>query len=439
MEKMGKQEFMEMLREEGKKAGIEPVKNLFNEDQRIEEVKRLGILDLNLSSESRYNSMTQVATYLTDCPQSQINILGSDVQQCKASFGFAPEQIEMMEEMPREISICQFGLAKPGQPLIIENILEDDRTMNWKNMPIDPGFRFYASLPLMSSRGFSIGTLCVFDSSPKNLDHQQIDGLRLLSDQIVHMLEKELNSTGGVSVPEDKTEEQPSQMKGQYYSVTSILFADFVGFTNLVENSDPGELLETLNTFFSGFDRIISKHNVLKVKTVGDCYMCVGGIPSQQKTHAQEVCAAAIDMLKFVEGTNIQYEALGKPCWELRIGIHSGPVIAGSAGNKFDIFIKHPKCDPLPIEMVSGAEKTIAAMAIRLALLSVSNLPKSNVFILDEPATALDAENMDGFIAILEIVKSYFKTVLFKVKFFTNNFCRCITKIICYTRQVSYF
>ena len=335
---MGKQEFMEMLREEGKKAGIEPVKNLFNEDQRIEEVKRLGILDLNLSSESRYNSMTQVATYLTDCSQTQINILGSDVQQCKASFGFAPEQIEMMEEIPREISICQFGLAKPGQPLIIENVLEDDRTMNWKNMPIDPGFRFYASLPLMSSRGFSIGTLCVFDSSPKNLDHQQIDGLRLLSDQIVHMLEKELNSTGEVSPPEDKTEEQPSQMKGQYYSVTSILFADFVGFTNLVENSDPGELLETLNTFFSGFDRIISKHNVLKVKTVGDCYMCVGGIPSQQKTHAREVCAAAVDILKFVEGTNIQYEALGKPRWDLRIGVHSGPVIAGTAGNIFDIW-----------------------------------------------------------------------------------------------------
>ena len=337
MEEPEKKEHLEMLREAGVKAGIVPVQNLFNEDQRIEEVKRLGILDLNLSSESRYNSMTQVATYLTGCPQSTINILGSSVQQCKASFGFEPEQIDMMEEMPREISVCQFGLAKPGQPLIIENILEDHRTKNWKNMPFDPGFRFYASLPLMSSRGFSIGTLCVFDPNPKNLDHQQIDGLRLLSDQIVHMLEKELNSTGA-SVPEDKTEEQPSQMKGQYYSATSILFADFVGFTNLVENSDPGELLETLNTFFSGFDRIISKHNVLKVKTVGDCYMCVGGIPSQQKTHAQEVCAAAIDLLKFVEGTNIQFEALGKPCWELRIGIHSGPVIAGTTGSTFDIW-----------------------------------------------------------------------------------------------------
>ena len=243
----------------------------------------------------------------------------------------------MMKEMPREISVCQFSLAKPGQPLIIENILDDDRTKNWKNMPFDPGFRFYASLPLMSSRGFSLGTLCVFDPNPKNLAHQQIDGLRLISDQIVHMLEKESISSG-TSSPGDKTQEEPSQMQGQYYSATSILFADFVGFTNMVENSDPGELLETLNTFFMGFDRIISKHNVRKIKTVGDCYMCVSGIPSQQKTHANDVCAAAMDMLKFVEGTNIQYEALGKPRWELRIGIHSGPVIAGIAGNTFDIW-----------------------------------------------------------------------------------------------------
>ena len=337
METSDNKKQLEMLREAGVIAGIVPVQNLFNEDQRVAEVKRLGILDLDLSSERHYNSMTQVATYLTDCPQSTINILGSSVQQCKASFGFDPQQIDIMKEIPREISVCQFSLAKPGQPLIIENILDDDRTKNWKNMPFDPGFRFYASLPLMSSRGFSLGTLCVFDPNPKNLAHQQIDGLRLISDQIVHMLEKESISSE-TSAPRDITQEEPTQMQGQYYSATSILFADFVGFTNMVENSDPGELLETLNTFFMGFDRIISKHNVRKIKTVGDCYMCVSGIPSQQKTHANDVCAAAMDMLKFVEGTNIQYEALGKPRWELRIGIHSGPVIAGIAGNTFDIW-----------------------------------------------------------------------------------------------------
>ena len=76
------------------------------------------------------------------------------------------------------------------------------------------------------------------------------------------------------------------------------------------------------------------------------------------------------------------------------------------------IFIKHPKHEPRPIEMGSGAEKTLVAMAIRLALLSVSSLPTSSIFILDEPGTALDVENMDGFISILELIKTYFKTVI---------------------------
>ena len=80
--------------------------------------------------------------------------------------------------------------------------------------------------------------------------------------------------------------------------------------------------------------------------------------------------------------------------------------------NKLDILIKHPKHDARPIEMGSGAEKTIAAMAIRLALLNVSTLPKGDIFILDEPGTALDAENMEGFISILDMIKTQFKTVL---------------------------
>ena len=81
-------------------------------------------------------------------------------------------------------------------------------------------------------------------------------------------------------------------------------------------------------------------------------------------------------------------------------------------GKRLNIFIKHPNHDARPLEMGSGAEKTIAAMAIRLALLSVSNLPKGDIFILDEPGTALDPENLQGFVSILDIIKSYFNTVL---------------------------
>jgi DNA repair exonuclease SbcCD ATPase subunit/DNA repair exonuclease SbcCD nuclease subunit len=81
-------------------------------------------------------------------------------------------------------------------------------------------------------------------------------------------------------------------------------------------------------------------------------------------------------------------------------------------GRKLDVLIKHPKHDPRPIEMGSGAEKTLGAMGIRLALLSISSLPKGNIFILDEPGTSLDAENMEGFIRMLDLIKTYFKTVI---------------------------
>jgi DNA repair exonuclease SbcCD ATPase subunit len=81
-------------------------------------------------------------------------------------------------------------------------------------------------------------------------------------------------------------------------------------------------------------------------------------------------------------------------------------------GRKLDVLLKHPKHEPRPIEMGSGAEKTIGAMGVRLALLSISSLPKGNIFILDEPGTALDAENMEGFIRMLQMIKMYFKTVI---------------------------
>ena len=80
--------------------------------------------------------------------------------------------------------------------------------------------------------------------------------------------------------------------------------------------------------------------------------------------------------------------------------------------SRLDIYIQHPDKDPSPLDMASGAEKTLAAMAIRLAFISVSSLPRSQLFILDEPGTALDEERMEGFTRILDVIKSIFKTVI---------------------------
>jgi DNA repair exonuclease SbcCD ATPase subunit/DNA repair exonuclease SbcCD nuclease subunit len=87
-------------------------------------------------------------------------------------------------------------------------------------------------------------------------------------------------------------------------------------------------------------------------------------------------------------------------------------IFISNSDDKLDIFIKHPEYGPRPLEMGSGAEKTIASMAIRLAFLTVSSLPKSDLFILDEPGTALDEENMEGFVQILDMIKGHFKTVI---------------------------
>ena len=81
-------------------------------------------------------------------------------------------------------------------------------------------------------------------------------------------------------------------------------------------------------------------------------------------------------------------------------------------GKKLDILIKHPKYDARPLELCSGAEKSLAAMAIRLALTKLTTLPVSSLFILDEPATALDEENMEGFMRIIDMLKSQFKTII---------------------------
>lgn len=81
-------------------------------------------------------------------------------------------------------------------------------------------------------------------------------------------------------------------------------------------------------------------------------------------------------------------------------------------GKKLDIYIRHPKYDARPIELGSGAEKSIAAIAIRLALIKVSNLPVGDLFVLDEPATALDEENMEGFVRIIDMIKNQFKAII---------------------------
>jgi len=114
----------------------------------------------------------------------------------------------------------------------------------------------------------------------------------------------------------------------------TVLFTDFKGFTQLSEMLTPQELVADLNECFSAFDRICAKHRIEKIKTIGDAYMAAGGIPIPTETHATDVVLAALEMRDFIEDGKTRKIAEGRPYFEIRIGIHTGPVVAGIVGIK---------------------------------------------------------------------------------------------------------
>lgn len=118
------------------------------------------------------------------------------------------------------------------------------------------------------------------------------------------------------------------------YEAVSVLFTDFKDFTQISEKMTPEELVAELNTFFRAFDEITLKYKIEKIKTIGDSYMCVAGLPSPADTHAEDAVRAAIEIQAFVNEHSAQRIAEGKEPLMIRIGIHSGPAVAGIVGTR---------------------------------------------------------------------------------------------------------
>lgn len=119
-----------------------------------------------------------------------------------------------------------------------------------------------------------------------------------------------------------------------HYDCVSVLFTDFKGFTQLSENMTPRELVDELDYCFSYFDRVMDKYSMEKLKTIGDSYMCAAGIPKPRPTHAFDAVLAALEIQQFMDLRKKQKSQQNIAYWELRIGIHSGPILAGVIGNK---------------------------------------------------------------------------------------------------------
>lgn len=114
----------------------------------------------------------------------------------------------------------------------------------------------------------------------------------------------------------------------------TVLFTDFKGFTQLSEKLSPQVLVAEIDACFSAFDNIMHSHNVEKIKTIGDSYMAAGGLPTPNNTHATDVIKAAIEIQQYMQQHKAERQAQGKLYFEIRIGVHTGPLVAGIVGVK---------------------------------------------------------------------------------------------------------
>ena len=176
------------------------------------------------------------------------------------------------------------------------------------------------------------------------------DQLNLRFSRNLYMLEQIINKrTEDLIIEKEKTEallanvlpkntaseimEKGKATKIKYNFVT-VLFSDIQGFTKIAEETNPEILIDELDKFFFYFDSVVEKFGIEKIKTIGDAYMCAGGIPEKNRTNPVEVILAALEMKAYMNKLKEASELEGMKYWDIRIGIHTGTVVAGVVGQK---------------------------------------------------------------------------------------------------------
>ena len=154
----------------------------------------------------------------------------------------------------------------------------------------------------------------------KILDHQKNEIELLLLNILPAPVAKELQEVGHAT--------------SRNYESVSVMFTDFKGFTSIAETLSPAEVIDELNTNFMAFDSIIEKYGLEKIKTIGDSYMCAGGVPISDENHVYKIIKASLEIQEYMVNYNIKRQQMQHAVWDLRIGIHVGPVVAGVVGKK---------------------------------------------------------------------------------------------------------
>ena len=326
-----------------------------DEEQRLENLKEYDIL--GSSPEIVFDEITELAAEILQCPVSTIQFMNEDKQWFKSKYGLPDDLVET----PRDLAICAHTICQ-NDLLLVPDLTQDERFAENIFVTGEPNMRFYAGMPLVTPKGHAIGTFCAIDFDKKEISLNQQEAMRRLSNQVVTLLELRrtviemdavIKNRDAVQEELKKEKERSDELllnilpdtiaqeikntgkvEPRFYSSASIMFSDFSGFTKLSEQMEPKSLIDLLNQYFSVFDGIVAKHGLEKLKTIGDAYMCVSGLPAETRGHAIRICLASLEIQNYMKRTNEKREKMRMPRWDMRIGIHSGPVIAGVVGER---------------------------------------------------------------------------------------------------------
>ncbi len=333
-----------------------------NEAERLHAVRALNILDS--APDLAYDEIGELAAHICQCPVAYVSFMDDDRLWLKAKYGMPPD----FNQCPREISFCAPTVC--GTDLVVApDLRQDPRFSENPFVTGEPHLKFYCGMPLITDDGYALGTLCVMDFEPRHLGFEQTEALRRLSRQVMTQLKlrrklieldrtvKELDrAQTEIAAEKARTEEllvnmlpvsiadelkKHGRVQPKFTPTATILFADFRGFTLLAERLEPVALIGLLDQYFTAFDEIVVRHSLEKLKTIGDAYMAVAGVPAATRRHPIDTCLAALEIQGTVTRMKAQREKMRLPTLELRIGIHTGPVISGVVGRRkftFDIW-----------------------------------------------------------------------------------------------------
>jgi adenylate cyclase len=324
-----------------------------NEPQRLAALRALDILDS--PPEAAYDEIAVLAAQICQCPIGYISFIDDNRRWLKARYGLPSE----VTNAPRGATVCSTTICG-AEMFVVPDMAQDSRFDRIAIVVGEPHCRFYCGMPLITDEGYALGTLCVLDFEPRRLTFEQAEALRRLSHQVLTLLELrrrliEQNQTiaqleiareeAAVQkaraeqlldnlLPRAVTEELRTygRVRPKYIRSATVLLADFQGFTALIG---------LLDEYFSAFDDIVAGYGLEKIKTIGDAYMAVGGVPETGLRHPIDACLAALGMQATAARMRSRSDWLGLPSLELRIGVHTGPVISGVVGNRrltFDIW-----------------------------------------------------------------------------------------------------